>query len=133
MLRAFQASADITRLWACRDSRFLYLRLDTRQQLSPQVTYQLTLRPVAWQGACPVFVPLAVKPRGPGLPHMVNGVLWAWQGATLQARVPLVQAGLASPSDTLYLSGETRFAGVAIDKTGFRGLASVPLERAASR
>ena len=132
VLRAFQASADVSRLWACRDSRYLYLRLDTRQTLSPQVTYQLLLRPLApGTSPAPDFVRLSVIPRGPGEPHPVNGTLWAWHGNELQARVPLAQAGLSSAADTLYLGAETRFAGVAIDKTGFRGLFASTLNTSA--
>src|SRR6185437_490011 len=39
VIRAFQGSADVTRVFACRDSRFLYVRLDAHQRLSPRVAY----------------------------------------------------------------------------------------------
>ncbi len=139
VLRAFQASGDITRLFACRDTRFLYLRLDTRQRLSSQVTYRLSLRPLTLGSAPPAFASLAVVPGSEGHVHPVPGFAGAWSswhGRSLEVRLPLADAGLASPlpSETLAVSGETRFAGIPIDRTGYRILSCVPVSaRTASR
>ena len=46
VMRAFQSSGDIVRLFACRDSQYLYVRMDTARPLSPQVAYTFTLRPI---------------------------------------------------------------------------------------
>jgi len=139
VLRAFQASGDITRLFACRDTRFLYLRLDARQRLSSRVTYRLSLRPLTLGTAQPPFQSLAVTPGSEGHVHPVPGFAGAWSswhGNFLEVRLPLAEAGLAAPlpNETLSVSGETRFAGILIDRTGYRTLACDPVPtRTASR
>lgn len=139
VLRAFQASGDITRLFACRDSRFLYLRLDARQRLSSRVTYRLSLRPLTLRAAPPAFESLAIAPGSEGHVHSVPGLAGAWSswhGNSLELRLPLAAAGLASPlpNETLSISGETQFAGIVIDHTGYRTLACDPVPaRIASR
>ncbi len=139
VLRAFQASGDITRLFACRDTRYLYLRLDTRQRLSARVTYRLSLRPLTLGTAPPAFTSLAVSPGSEGQVHPVPGFAggaMSWHGSSLEVRLPLADAGLAvpRPHETLSLSGETRFSGILIDHTGYRTLACDPgSTRTASR
>lgn len=139
VLRAFQASGDITRLFACRDSRFLFLRLDAHQRLSTRVTYRLSLRPLALGAAPPAFQSLAVSPGSEGHVHPIPGFAGAWSswhGNSLEVRLPLADAGLAvpRPNETLSVSGETRFSGILIDRTGYRTLACDPVPaRTASR
>lgn len=139
VLRAFQASGDITRLFACRDSRFLYLRLDTRQRLSSRVTYRLSLRPLTLDSSPPAFQSLDVSPGAEGHISAVSGFAGAWScrhGNSLEVRLPLADAGLAvpRPHETLSVSGETRFSGILIDHTGYRTLACDPVPaRTASR
>lgn len=136
--RAFQASADVTRVLACRDSRRLFLRLDTRARLSPRVRYAVTLRPVADGKTPPSSLTLSVAPRREGRPFPVPNIAhaWAaWHGATLELSLPLADAGLTdAPGQSLYIGAETRFADLAIDRTGFRGLAvTAPAARTARR
>lgn len=131
VLRAFQAGGDITRVWACRDARALYLRLDTCRPLSSRVTYRLSLRPLTSTAPAPTFVSLAVRPGAEGVAVPVPGFAGAvssWHGHTLEVRLPLASAGLASPvpNETLSVSGETRFADILIDRTGYRTLACDP-------
>jgi len=139
VLRAFQASGDIMRLFACRDSRFLYLRLDARQRLSSRVVYRLSLRPLTLGHTPPAFESLALAPGSEGVMHPIPGFAGAcssWHGNSLQVRLPLAEAGLAGPlpNETLSVSGETRFAGIVIDRTGYRTLACDPVPaRTASR
>ena len=144
VMRAFQSSADIVRLFTCRDSKFLYVRLDTARPLSPQVTYTVTLRPIL-----PATGPGAVQPPPqlvtllPGAPGRrlplpgVPGASYAWRGSLLEAALPLQSVGLASPmpGQTLYVMGQSRFANIEIDRTGFRPVACGPLtpSRAAAR
>lgn len=134
VMRAFQASGDIVRVFACRDSKYLYVRLDTAHPLSPQVAYTLTLRPIlqtagAFQPDAPT---LTVTPGAPGrrlpLPGIANGT-YAWRGALLEAAVPLASVALAHPQagETLYVMAQTRFADLEIDRTGFRPVACGPL------
>lgn len=143
VVRAFQGSADITRLFACRDSQNVYVRLDAHQRLSPRVAYRLTLRPLVSTPATaqPDALTLSVSPRTEGRAQPVPGVPGAqsaWHGNTLEVSVPLSQAGLHTsvPAETLYVAAETRFANLQIDKTGFRGLSCEPASnstRTASR
>lgn len=137
--RSFQSGADVTRLLACRDARFLYVRLDTQRSLSPEIAYRLVLRPVRPGPTQPPCLSLSVTPRREGIPQAVagaQGVQAEWRGRALTLRVPLAEAGLAdadTPAQTLFLAAETRFAGVVIDRTGFRAAAPSVPARTASR
>ena len=128
VIRAFQASGDISRMFACRDSRFVYLRMDTAQALSQQVSYTFTVRPIV--AGLSQFAPLrvSVTPGASGrrlnLPGVPGGY-YAWRGNLLEAAVP-VQSLELSPTgagETLYLMGQTRFANMDVDHTGFRAVA----------
>ena len=131
VVKAFQASGNITRVYACRDSHFLYVRVDMNASLSTRVRYGVTLRPVLPGSAQPDSLYLSVSPRPAGhawpIPE-VTGASYAWRGHLLEAAIPLARAGLARrvPGETLYVSAETRFADIAVDKTGFRGVACGP-------
>ncbi len=136
VMRAFQSSADIVRLFACRDSRFLYVRMDASRPISPQVAYTFTLRPIvnnssvsgAAQPAAQILtlLPGTASRRLP-LPGVPGG-FYAWRGSLLEAALPLASVGLAhpAPGETLYVMGQTRFANVEIDRTGFRAVACGP-------
>ena len=90
VMRAFQASGDIVRLFACRDSKFLYVRLDTAHAISSQVAYTVTLRPIlqtSGAGASQPDAPtLTVTPGAAGrrlpLPGVPGGT-YAWRGTLL--------------------------------------------------
>lgn len=127
VIRAFQASGDISRLFVCRDSKFLYARLDTARPLSPQVAYTLTFRPiVAGLSQRPAFS-FSLKPGASGrrlpLPG-VSGGSYAWRGPLLEAALPLHAVGLTTGGggETLYVMGQTRFADMELDHTGFRAV-----------
>ena len=131
VMRAFQSSADITRLFACRDSRYVYVRMDAHQHLSSRVGYEITLRPILTGASQPPSLTLTVTPRAEGSAQPVSGVpgaLAAWHGNSVEVAVPLAEAGLANYAahENLYVSGETRFAGISIDHTGFRPVACWP-------
>ena len=132
VIRAFQASGDISRLFACRDSRYLYTRMDAARTLSPQVAYTLTLRPIASGLSQQPSLTFTVKPGASGrrlpLPGVPGG-FYAWRGSLLEAAVPLKAAGLSASGqgETLYLMGQTRFADMDIDHTGFRAVAYGPV------
>jgi LmbE family N-acetylglucosaminyl deacetylase len=131
VMRAFQSSADITRIFACRDSKMVYVRVDARQHLSSRVSYVVTLRPMPNSGSPAPSVELVMTPRteGRSLPVAgVPGAITAWHGNSVEIAVPLATAGLtpAWPSETLYVAAETRFADLTIDHTGFRAVAVDP-------
>jgi LmbE family N-acetylglucosaminyl deacetylase len=131
VMGAFQSSADITRLFACRDSQNVYVRMDAHQHLSTRVAYSITLRPVLPGSSQPKPLTLSIVPGAEGHPQPVPGVPGAvasWHGSLLEISVPLAQAGLADTvaHENLYVEGETRFAGIVIDHTGFRPVACGP-------
>ena len=132
VVKAFQASGNITRVYACRDARFLYVRVDMDARLSPQVRYGVTLRPLRpGMTAQPASLFFTLYPRAAGrawpLPG-VSGGSYAWHDTLLEAAIPLARAGLARRvlGETLYISAETRFADIAVDKTGFRAVPCGP-------
>ena len=128
VMRAFQSSADIVRLFACRDSRFLYVRMDTARPLSPQVAYTFTLRPITANASQSAARLLTLLPGAAGRPAPLPGIpggTYAWRGTLLEAALPLSSVSLLHPlsGETLYVMGQTRFANVEIDRTGFRAIA----------
>jgi len=135
VMRAFQASGDVVRVFACRDSQYLYVRLDTARPISPQVAYTLTLRPILPTSGAGASQPdaqaITVTPGAAGqrlpLPGIPGGT-YAWRGTLLEAAVPLASVALAhpKPGETLYVMGQTRFADLEIDRTGFRPVACGP-------
>ncbi len=127
VMRAFQASGDIVRLFACRDSRFVYVRMDLNRELSPQVAYTFTLRSITASAIQPAasLVTIQPGPAGRALPLPgVSGGTYAWRGSLLEAALPLSALSLSRPvpGETLYVMGQTRFANVEIDRTGFRAI-----------
>ncbi len=105
VMRAFQASADIVRVFACRDSRFLYLRMDMDRALSPEVAYVFTLRPILPGGGMNTAEPpaqvlsLLPGPAGHAVPLPgIPGGTCAWHGSLLEAALPLSAVSLTRPS-----------------------------------
>ena len=134
VMRAFQSSADIVRVFACRDSRFLYVRMDMDRALSPQVAYTFTLRPITPNAAQPPAQILTLLPGPAGHPAPLPGIpggTYAWRGPLLEAALPLAAVSLSHPvpGETLYVMGQTRFANVEIDRTGFRAISCGPERR----
>jgi LmbE family N-acetylglucosaminyl deacetylase len=131
VVRAFERSGDITHVWACRDSKNLYVRVDTNGNLSSRVRYAVTLRPVKMGIQQPTSLYFTLYPRSSGHSHPIHsvpGATYVWRGSLLETVIPLPKAGLANlaPDESLYFSAETRFAGIPVDKTGFRGLTCGP-------
>ncbi|HZO91228.1 MAG TPA: PIG-L family deacetylase [Chthonomonadaceae bacterium] len=125
VLRDLQGGGDIRALYACRDSRTLYLRLDTRQPIAGRIAYVLYLRPFGPHGetgpaACTVtFHPSGVRTR------LADGVRAAARGRTLEVAVPwknLLRDLPGGEMRTLAVSASTTLAGVLIDRTGVRFL-----------
>ena len=149
VLRDLQGSGDIRALYACRDSRFLYVRLDCRQPVSRRVAYTLHVRPFTNEGATPPrALVVHLRPAQPDTPG-ADGIRLASRDRFLEAAIPLedltremqeekskeigkdttgrnagARAGNTAPSSfplTLAISAET-WAGIEIDKTGARFL-----------
>ncbi len=146
VLRDLQGGGDIRALYACRDSRFLYLRLDCRQPVSSRIAYTLHIRAFAADGATtPRAYTVRLSPAAPDTLSQ-DGVRLASHACLLEAAVPWhnltrgiqgtgnmsasgrpeqgtetkTNSGLTSPL-TLAISADTS-AGIEIDKTGVRFL-----------
>ena len=64
-------------------------------------------------------------PAGRSLPLPgVPGGTYAWRGALLEAALPVSVLSLSASrsGETLYVMGQTRFANVEIDRTGFHAV-----------
>lgn len=127
VVRAFQASADITRIFAARDSRTLYVRMDVHKRLSKSVGYTVILRPVTASATPPQSIRLNCQMLAEGQKQPVPGVdqaFYAWRGNQLEVSLPLsvVDPEAGHAPFTLNLAAETQFARMTIDKTGFRGV-----------
>jgi LmbE family N-acetylglucosaminyl deacetylase len=88
VLRDLQGSGDIRALYACRDSRYLYVRLDCRQPVSRRLTYTLHLRAFANDGQTTTkatVIQLRAAPPGTVTPE---GIRLASQNRTLEAAIP---------------------------------------------
>ena len=125
VLRDLQGGGDIRALYVCRDSRFLYVRLDTRLPVTRRMTYKLRLRPFSAHGktgGAALRIPLRPANSEPGAP---TGVRITTKNRTIEAGIPWqnVVEGLAGePLASLAISAETAIAGVEVDKTGIRFL-----------
>lgn len=125
VLRDLQGGGDIRALYACRDSQWLYLRLDTRQPVNRRFVYTVRLRAFRDSGATdptvttiPLRVPGAIKGQQ-------EDVRLAARGRLLEAAIPwktLTKGHDREPIRTLGISVETTLAGVEVDKTGIRFL-----------
>ncbi|MEO7717260.1 MAG: hypothetical protein ABIY70_13755, partial [Capsulimonas sp.] len=127
VVRAFQASADITRIFAARDSQTLFVRMDVHKHLSKSVGYTIVLRPVTSSETAPKSIRLTCQMVGEGRKQPIPGVdhaYYAWSGNQLEVALPLSEVDTESGRApfTLNIAGETQFAQMTIDKTGFRGV-----------
>lgn len=126
--RMFQGSGDIVRIFLARDSHNLYARVDTRTDISPDVSYGLSLRPLDSAPAPPPYLRYVVKPGHANVVQYASkagGVEYIWRGRTLEYRIPLSQLPLPSndPNATIDVAADSMFADLTVDRTGFHGVA----------
>lgn len=116
LLRDFQRGGDITALYACKDSRNLYLRIDTFRPTSQSVSMRVLLRAFGADGSADEsrFLPIRISPNGQAVG---DGVWVARQGALTEIALPLRRLQGAR---TLAISVETSVAGLLVDRTGYR-------------
>jgi hypothetical protein len=126
--RAFQGSADITRVFLARDTHNLYVRVDLRSRISKDVTYGISLRPLDSSTNPPAFLRLTVKPGSYGTVQYASRPMnaqFVWRDNLLQFAVPLDQLHLTAsdPNATVDVAADTMFADLFVDRTGFHGMA----------
>ncbi|MCW3062443.1 MAG: hypothetical protein JWQ02_4264, partial [Capsulimonas sp.] len=112
VVRAFQASADITRIFAARDSQTLFVRMDVHKHLSKSVGYTIVLRPVTSSETAPKSIRLTCQMVGEGRKQPIPGVdhaYYAWSGNQLEVALPLSEVDTESGRApfTLNIAGET--------------------------
>lgn len=125
ILRDFQAGGDITQVYACSDTRRLYLRMDTHGPIEQSVHYLFTLRSFdpdggsEDSGVAVSFSPL-LAPAGQTV-SLAHGVTGSWQGDTVEVSMPLSRLGGAHKG-LLFIEARTKLSGLTIDHTGIRGI-----------
>lgn len=123
LIRDLQGGGDIRALYVCKDSSFLYLRIDTRQPVSSRFSYTVHLRVFSEFGETTqdVFT-LRIPVNAPN--SMLDGeIRTAARGRVIEASLPLskLSSGLNGHRlKMLAVNAETSLAGVEIDKTGIR-------------
>ena len=124
VLRDLQGSGDIGAVYACRDTKRLYLRLDVRQPVSSRILYTMRVRPFAENGITPQKT-LTLRVRAgelieaPWRSRAVSG------GSMIVAAVPLIDVMSSCRGrmpTSLSIAAETSVGGITIDTTGIRFL-----------
>lgn len=121
LFRSMQGGADLRTVYACRDKKNLYLRVDTRTDVSSRCRFYFVLRPFDREGNSPGSA-LGFTVEGKSVTPNLN-VKTRTGGHTLEVAIPLSR--LTDPLGNtnltrLSLSVDTSVAGVGIDRTGIR-------------
>lgn len=129
MVRDLQAGGDIHAVYACRNVENLYLRFDTRKEITPRMTFAIQVRTFDTEGnSVREAFRVQVSPSdSSGLPQ---GVKAGVQGRTLEVAIPV--AALTAKKNweeigTIAISADTAISGLEVDKTGITFL-DVPSE-----
>ncbi|MGO8670644.1 MAG: PIG-L deacetylase family protein [Capsulimonadaceae bacterium] len=131
IVRALKGSADIARIYLARDNTFLYVRVDTRLPISPDVVYSVYLRPLRTGPTQPAFDRFSIHPGRPRVISAVaggHGARYEWNGSEIEMQIPLTCLALSS-SDlqaSVDVAADARMANIAVDKTGYHGVAYDP-------
>ncbi len=121
LVRSMQGGADVKAVYVCHDLSTLYLRVDTRTELSSRARFYVVLRPFGFKGESPgSALGFTVQNRRP---FPLLGIQTAVSGNTLELALPLSRLTVllnGAPLGRLALSVDTSVAGVGIDRTGIR-------------
>jgi len=126
--RAVQGAADITRTYLARDGKHLYVRLVMRSNISPDVSYGLSLRPLDVSPNPPPYLRYVVKPGPEGQVQYASRpaeVQYVWRGRQIVFEIPLSQIPISTtdPSATVDVAADSMFADIYFDRTGYHGVA----------
>jgi hypothetical protein len=123
VIRDFQPGGDLTNLYACADDDNLYVRFDTKAQMSPSIRYGLYIRafnPKAESGDTAFFVSMSPKNMKPGVNYQLStGAHCAYKNATMEIAIPRDKLGI-SPQQSVGIEATSMFSRVVVDKTGVR-------------
>ncbi len=106
---------DVRAIYACKDSRYLYIRLDCVRRLSKRISYVLGFRSVGDKEDDDSRVVTIRPPSHCDRPD----VRWAIQGNTLEMALPL---SAFQKDDTLFVRVQTRISRLMVDNTGWQSL-----------
>src|SRR5204863_347360 len=118
LLRDFQAGGDVKTIYACRDSQNLYLRAETRQPVSSRVQFNLQIKYFGstTKSESVGFYTATIHGRSVRGP---SGMRAEVRANRLEASIPLRDLG---NSHRIAVNLETTFAGLQVDRTGYRFL-----------
>jgi hypothetical protein len=118
LMRDFQAGGDVKAVYACRDSKNLYFRVDTNQPATKQVEFRLRLRYFgdSSRGESGGTFNATIHPGSSVIPANLDAKT---SENRLELAVPLRDIGYAHH---LAVNVETSLAGLQIDRTGYRFL-----------
>lgn len=117
LLRDLQGGCDIRAVYACRDVRNLYLRLDTYQPISQRARFRLRLRYFGDESRAEAGGEFTVSIAPPSI--LSSTFYAAVQDDCVEMAIPLREIGYARE---IALCVETSLAGVQVDRTGYRFL-----------
>jgi LmbE family N-acetylglucosaminyl deacetylase len=118
LLRDFQGGGDVRSVYAARDASRLYLRVETYQPLSSRVELRIRMRyfgDTEQNSAGGSFL-LSVRPGVSVVPAQAST---SFRDNTLDVSIPLRDLAYAH---RLALDVDTLFAGLQVDRTGYRFL-----------
>jgi len=118
LLRDFQAGGDVKAIYACRDTAHLYLRVDTYQPPSRRVEFRLRLRYFGDPARATAGGTYAIRIQPPRIASPAD-LRAAVEDDRVEVAIPLREIGYAR---YFALSVETSFAGIQVDRTGYRFL-----------
>lgn len=122
VVRDLQGGGDIRDVYACEDSRWLYVRIETRQPISDRITYTLRVRAFGPNGATAARALTLRSDGSQPVGTAPAGVRIADDGSSLETAIPLPAATppAIGAVHRIAISADTAIAGVEIDKTGAR-------------
>jgi LmbE family N-acetylglucosaminyl deacetylase len=123
VIRDFQPGADLTAVYACADPTTLYVRIDSKGPMSPDIHYAIYVRAFDSHSQTSdncFFVSMCPRNMNPGINYrLVTGAHCAYKGSTMEIAIPRSILGIA-PAKAVTIEANTMFAHVIVDKTGIR-------------
>jgi LmbE family N-acetylglucosaminyl deacetylase len=138
VLRDVQGGGDIQTIYAARDSRALFIRVDMHRNISDNIRYGLVIRGLTLEGAQPQSIQLSGLPPAEGVLTPLaepSGAQVIRRDRSLEYRIPTTAVGLGSNPiwGEVYILADTRIAHMPIDRSGLRGvLVRQPISELAS-
>lgn len=122
LTRKLEGSGDIRALYLATDGERLFLRLETRWNISPQMRYRIRLHPLTGTAREPAETVLNIAPRKIG--RWSDGTRqFASEGRMLEVGIPLVEV---CPSRSLYVGVDTQLGRIGVDRSAWELIRMAP-------